>query len=326
MNRDDFVAGLQAVVDRHLGAGHRVENATRLTGGAASTTWKFDVTAESPGRTLILRLSQGGAQISTGIDKRVEAEVLEVATGNGVPAPEVVFVLDPQDELGDGFAMEYIGGESIPRKILRDDAFADVRTCLAQQCGRILAAIHTSDVSAIPDLPSLDAATQLAEYESIYLTYGERVPVFELALRWLERHLPDRPAMQLVHGDFRNGNFLVTPDAGINAVLDWELAHVGDGMEDLGWLCVNSWRFGNRDKPVGGFGERRGLFEAYEEVSGRVVDERLVRFWEIFGTLRWGIMCLYLAFEHLDGSERSVERAAIGRRVSETEIDLLQLL
>lgn len=97
-------------------------------------------------------------------------------------------------------------------------------------------------------------------------------------------------------------------------------------MEDLGWLCVNSWRFGNRDLPVGGFGSREALFSAYEAATGQSVDPERVRFWEVFGTLRWGVMCLYLAFGHLDGSERSVERAAIGRRVSETEIDLLQLL
>lgn len=326
MDRDEFPARLQSAVERHLGAGHSVENAVRLTGGAASTTWRFDVTEGTAPQTLILRLSQGGSQISTGIDKQTEAEVLKVAVGNGVPAPTVAFVLDEEDGLGDGFAMEYIAGESIPRKILRDKQFAAARTKLARQCGHILAGIHSSDASAIDRLPSLDAAIQLEEYETIYRGYTERVPVFEFALRWLERHLPDRPASKLVHGDFRNGNFLVTPDVGISAVLDWELAHFGDGMEDLGWLCVNSWRFGNRDKPVGGFGQRSELFDAYEEASGKAIDEELVRFWEIFGTLRWGIMCLYLTFEHLDGSERSVERAAIGRRVSETEIDLLQLL
>lgn len=326
MGDASFPDRLQAAVTRHVGPDARVENPCRLTGGAASTTWRFDVLEGSERQTLILRLSQGSSQISTGIDKKTEAEVLEVVVGNGVPAPTVAFVLEAEDGLGDGFAMEYLSGESIPRKILRDKQFADVRPNLAQQCGRILAGIHRSNASAINDLPVLDAITQLEEYESIYRGYGERIPVFEFALRWLERHFPNGSATELVHGDFRNGNFLVTPDNGVNAILDWELAHIGDGMEDLGWLCVNSWRFGNRNRPVGGFGHRRELFDAYEACSGKTIDEDLVRFWEIFGTLRWGIMCLYLTFEHLDGSERSVERAAIGRRVSETEIDLLQLL
>lgn len=326
MDRDVFLEQLRAAVTRHLGPEHRIDNASRLTGGAASTTWRFDVLGGTSEQTLILRLSQGGAQISTGIDKRTEAEVLKVVVANGVPAPTVAFILDEQDELGDGFAMEFIAGASIPRKILRDEQFAGARSRMARQCGAILADIHRSDATGIADLPNLDAATQLQEYESLYRGYGERIPVFELALRWLERRLPKRHAAVLVHGDFRNGNFLVTAEDGLRAILDWELAHIGDGMEDLGWLCVNSWRFGNRDKPVGGFGQRRDLFDAYQQASGRAVDEEVVRFWEVFGTLRWGIMCLYLSFEHLDGSERSIERAAIGRRVSETEIDLLQLM
>jgi len=326
MRDDEFLKRLHAAVARHLGPDYRIEKASRLTGGAASTTWRFDALDDGTRQTLILRLSQGGTQISTGIDKQTEAEVLKVAVGNGVPAPTVAFVLDTEDELGDGFAMEFIAGESIPRKILRDEEFDKVRGNMAHQCGRILANVHLSDTSGLSGLPVLDAAAQLEEYESIYRGYGERIPVFEFALHWLEQKLPDRPASDLVHGDFRNGNFLATAEHGIRAVLDWELAHIGDGMEDLGWLCVNSWRFGNRDKPVGGFGQRKDLFDAYEQATGNPVDEELVRFWEIFGTLRWGIMCLYLTFEHLDGSERSVERAAIGRRVSETEIDLLQLL
>jgi len=326
MDRDAFLERLQKAVTRHLGPEHRVENASRLTGGAASTTWRFDVPGGAMEQTLILRLSQGGAQISTGLSKRTEAEVLRVAVANGVPAPTIAFILDEQDDLGEGFAMEFISGASIPRKILRDEQFADARSRMARQCGRILADIHRSDAASVTDLPVLDALTQLEQYESMYRGYGERIPPFELAMRWLERRLPKRPAAVLVHGDFRNGNFLVTAEDGLRAILDWELAHIGDAMEDLGWLCVNSWRFGNRDKPVGGFGQRRDLFNAYEEASGHAVDEEVVRFWEVFGTLRWGIMCLYLSFEHLIGSERSVERAAIGRRVSETEIDLLQLM
>lgn len=326
MDREDFLERLQQAATRHLGSGHHIDNASRLTGGAASTTWRFDVLGGESPQTLILRLSQGSAQISTGLDKRTEAEVLKVAVANGVPAPTIAFVVDEQDELGEGFAMEFIEGASIPQKILRDDQFEEARGRMARQCGSYLAAIHRCDATGIKDLPVLSPVTQLEEYEALYRGYGERVPVFELAMRWLECHLPDRPLNALVHGDFRNGNFLVTAEDGIRSVLDWELAHTGDGMEDLGWLCVNSWRFGNRDKPVGGFGQRQDLFSAYEEGSGTPVDEEAVRFWEVFGTLRWGIMCLYMSFEHLDGNERSVERAAIGRRVSETEIDLLQLM
>ena len=114
--------------------------------------------------------------------------------------------------------------------------------------------------------------------------------MFELALRWLrERDPGPSKEVTLVHGDFRHGNLIIGPD-GVRAVLDWELAHFGDPMEDLGWICVNSWRFGEIDKPVGGFGTREDLFAGYEE-AGRKVDPDRVMFWEVMGTLRWGIMC-----------------------------------
>jgi aminoglycoside phosphotransferase (APT) family kinase protein len=149
--------------------------------------------------------------------------------------------------------------------------------------------------------------------------------VFELALRWLKRHDPGPPdQMTLVHGDFRHGNLVIGPD-GVRAVLDWELAHLGDPMEDLGWVCVNSWRFGEIDKPVGGFGSREELFAGYES-AGRRVDPERVRFWEVMGTLRWGVMCCGMMQRFRAAPDHSMERAMIGRRSSETEIDLLRLL
>ncbi len=101
------------------------------------------------------------------------------------------------------------------------------------------------------------AAAQLDQYRTLLDTFGEPHPAFELGLRWLADRVPDAPPEpELVHGDYRNGNFIVGPE-GIRAVLDWELAHLGDCIEDLGWLCVKSWRFGVPDKLVGGFGDGR---------------------------------------------------------------------
>jgi aminoglycoside phosphotransferase (APT) family kinase protein len=149
--------------------------------------------------------------------------------------------------------------------------------------------------------------------------------VFELALRWLADNDPGPSKdVTLVHGDFRLGNLVVGPD-GVRAVLDWELAHLGDPMEDLGWICVNSWRFGEIDKPVGGFGSREDLFAGYEE-AGRKADPERVKFWEVMGTLRWGVMCCGMMRRFRTGPDHSMERAMIGRRASETEIDLLRLL
>ncbi len=146
-----------------------------------------------------------------------------------------------------------------------------------------------------------------------------------MAFRWLADRVPVDVPPGLVHGDFRNGNLVVASD-GVRAVLDWELAHSGDPMEDLGWICVNSWRFGEIDRPVGGFGQREEMFAGYQAAGGAAVDPERVRWWETFGSLKWGIMCMTMYQIFRGGLDRSVERAAIGRRCSETEIDLLNLI
>jgi aminoglycoside phosphotransferase (APT) family kinase protein len=128
----------------------------------------------------------------------------------------------------------------------------------------------------------------------------------------------------LVHGDYRLGNIMVNEN-GLSAILDWELAHIGDPMEDLGWLCVRAWRFGGAF-PAAGLGTYDELFDAYASVTGVRPDPEVVRWWEILGTLKWGIICISQAATHLMGIARSHELAAIGRRVCENEYDLIELL
>ena len=103
--------------------------------------------------------------------------------------------------------------------------------------------------------------------------------------------------------------------------MDWELVHIGDPMEDVGWLCVKAWRFGSPE-PVAGLAAYESLFEAYEAAGGPHIDPEVVRWWEVFGTLKWGIICIMQADAHLTGVARSHELAAIGRRVCENEHDL----
>jgi aminoglycoside phosphotransferase (APT) family kinase protein len=238
----------------------------------------------------------------------------------------VRLLLEPHHDLGEGFVMDRVEGETIPRRILRDDAYASVRPELAAQCGRIAAQIHAIDLAALPPLPLQSAPVQLDQFRAALDTFGEPHPAFELALRRLAERLPaSPPEPRLVHGDFRNGNLIVGPE-GIRAVLDWELAHLGDPAEDLGWLCVRSWRFGVVDKLVGGFGDVADLLQAYAAAGGQPVDEEALRFWVGLGTLRWGVICMGQAFTHLMGTVRSVELATIGRRVAETEWDLLGIL
>jgi aminoglycoside phosphotransferase (APT) family kinase protein len=245
-----------------------------------------------------------------------ESALLRAAADAGVPVPCVI----AEDD--DHLVVERIAGETIPRKILRDEDYSAALPKLAAQCGEALAAIHSIPLDRVPGLDS--QGDVVATWQAMLDGFGQPHPTFELALRWLDERRPPTMGATVVHGDFRNGNLIVGPD-GLRAVLDWELAHVGDPMEDLGWLCVKAWRFGV-DRPVGGFGEREDLFAAYERASGRPVDANVVRWWEVLGTLKWGIMCIAQAFTHLTGTVRSIELATIGRRACENEWDLLELI
>ena len=304
-----------------------IANAVRLSGGASQETWSFDIVRPDGVIGAILRRAPSGygAAPERAAGLNAEAALMQRAYKAGVPSPRVLHVLQPQDELGTGFIMSRVEGETIPRKVLRDDQFARARPKLARQLGKVLADIHGLAVSQLPELRRMTAAKEIAELERDYRSFDWPRPVFELALRWLRDRDPGPPhEMTLVHGDFRHGNLIIGPE-GLRAVLDWELAHLGDPMEDLGWICVNSWRFGEIDKPVGGFGTREELFAGYEK-AGRGVDPVRVKFWEVMGTLRWGVMCCGMMQRFRTGPEHSVERAMIGRRSSETEIDLLRLL
>ena len=298
---------LEAQLAELLGA--PVTGLRRLSGGASRETWSFDCA----GRALIIRRDPPGAEKA---GMAVEARLLRAAEAVGVPVPEVVAAAPSF------IVMTRVEGETIPRKILRDEEYAEARPQLAAQCGRVLASLHRIPVDDFADLPDAD---QVAEFREAMDSMGQPHPACELGFKWLEENRPARTGTVVVHGDFRNGNLMVGPD-GLRAVLDWELAHRGDPLEDLGWLCVKSWRFGAVDKPAGGFGSYDELINAYESAGGASVDRDALHWWEALGTLKWGVMCIAQGLLHVSGAIRSVELAAIGRRVCENEWDLLSLL
>lgn len=328
-------AALAAALERRagdaFGAPVRICDLHRLRGGASRETWSFDAELPEGARVpLILRRDPNGHTHDEltrmvgelGIGREVERRLLEILVPAGIRAPRVRFALAEAE--GGGYVMDRLEGETSARRILRDDAFAAARRTLATDCGRLLAELHALPLAGLPPLPDLDLDRQLRFWRELLDHLDVAQPVFEHAMNWLEDHRPARQRRTLVHGDFRLGNILVGEN-GLVAALDWELAHIGDPLEDLGWLCVRSWRFGG-PHPVGGFGCRKDLFAAYAEAGGGPVGREEARYWEVFGTLRCGEICLVQAFTHLRGHTRSVELAAIGRRVSETEYDLLNLL
>ncbi len=252
-----------------------------------------------------------------------EARALRLARDAGLAVPEVLLSSDTADPFGTcGLVMRRVAGETIARRILRDDLFAPARSVLVGELGRFAAGLHALPAPA--DFPRPDPLTDLRVKLGEFAELGQVSEVFELAARELGSSRPAPRGPVLVHGDLRLGNLIVAPP-GLAAVIDWELVHAGDPAEDLGWLCVKAWRFG-AGGAAAGLGSREELLAAYEAAGGASVSLEELRWWEILGTLRWGVICLTQAWAHLSGAYRSVELAAIGRRVCEQEWDLLGYL
>lgn len=306
---DELAAALAEVL-----AADVVTDVVRLSGGASRDTFRF----VADGRPLILQRQRSGDVRDMGI----EAMVVRAAGVAGAPVAQLVASSAHPSAIGSAYMiMTAVEGETIARKILRDEDFAHAREVLPAQLGAALAQVHAVAADGLTGLPMLDQVTQ---YREVLDLLGQPHPTFELVFKWLEANRPVTRPPVLVHGDFRLGNIIVGEE-GLRAVLDWELAHLGDPMEDLGWLCVRAWRFGSR-LPVAGVGDYDQLFESYEMAGGCAVDPDVVRWWEVMGTLKWGIMCIGQANTHLSGAARSHELAAIGRRVCENEYDLFLAL
>jgi len=337
MNADELRQRLTAFLQRQTGADEiAIDGLKRMPGGASREIWQLDLAYAEGGERrrleLVLRRDPPGRAAESNL--RHEFALLRAAAAAGVEVPRVYWLGDESETLGAPFFfMQRVAGETIARRLLRDDEYAGARAAMTAQLGAALARIHRIDAAreGLDFLPApapgeSPAKSEVDRYEQVYRFLAPQPhPVMELAIRWLKRNLPAGERLAVVHGDFRVGNVIFGAD-GLRSVLDWELTHIGDPMEDLGWLCTRAWRFGSDDKPVGGIGQREELFRAYEAVAGEPVDPARVRFWEIFGNLKWGVICMQQARTHLDGRLESVELASLGRRTSETEWELLDLI
>jgi aminoglycoside phosphotransferase (APT) family kinase protein len=327
----EFRATLSEVLARVQPGFRGIESVERLTAGASLETYSVWILVGNGRRRLALRRAIKGvpkASIPWAPTIEAEAHLMIAGRGADIPSPEVQYVFHDEDGLGHGFLMEWLDGETLGHRIVRSDKFASVRPRLAYQCGEILGRIHSINLSATgleSRLQRLSPAQLLEFTIAWYRKFDVARPALEYGVKWLAEHIPATSEFTLVHNDFRNGNFVVS-ESGIVAVLDWEHALIGDPLRDLGWLCANSWRYGRSDLPVGGFGTYEELFAGYQSITGRRVERAAVRYWEVFGTLWWAVGCLELAAQYHQGLDRSIERLVIGRRISECELDCINLL
>ena len=320
---EELAPKLAGVLETALGSDTAVENLHTLTGGASRTTWAFDAVTGGQRRSLILRTGPPD-EVHAGME--LEARAQRVAAAAGAPVPHIVVADDSVAALGNPFLIcDAIGGETIVRRIQRTldkEGGATGRGRLLGQCAEALAAIHRADTN----LPGVGHEDRLAEWREQLDIMGDTTATFEWAFRWLADNRPAPSPPRLVHGDFRMGN-LIVDGSDLAAVLDWELVHVGEVYEDLAWFCIRAWRFGAPvDLAAGGLGSIEDFLHGYENAGGATVDRATFHWWLVQATLRWGVICRYQAERHLSGQTPSVELATIGRRVCETEWDLLNLL
>ncbi len=294
-----------------------VERAVLLAGGASKEAWAVD----SGGRELLIRRAAGGVIHQATLSLEHEFEVLRAAHEAGVKVPEPIAYLG-EVEGREAFVMERIHGETIGRRIVKSPPPG-----LDVQLAEELAKIH-----AIPPerLPFLETGDQIARFYEELDSVGEPHPAIELGLHWVKERLPtaagpNARAPVVVHGDWRIGNIAVDEE-GIVAVLDWELAHLADPVEDLAWPLVRAWRFGADEKHLGGVGDLDRYLDRYAELTGLEVTREELLVWEVFGNVKWATGCLTQSRRHLNGQERSVELAVLGRLAAEMEYELLDLI
>jgi aminoglycoside phosphotransferase (APT) family kinase protein len=336
----DSLQELKQRIEAHLreqtGSIATLTELSRLPGGACQDNFRLEVSLESPAvaghRRMVLR-SDARSSLPGSLGRREEFAVVRAAREAGTPTPQAHWL--GKDIVRPGafaYFLDWVDGEVIGRRVVRNPELAEARSRLPGQLARALASIHSVTPENAPFLsfPNRPLGASPAQSALHWLRkqqdeMPEAHPALELAFHWLRENAPKTEERTLVHGDFRTGNFMVRPD-GLAGVLDWEFSHWGDPMEDLAWICVRDWRFGQLNRPVGGIGQRDPFYQAYELASGRKVNPKLVHYWEVVGNVRWASGSIYQGERYLSGEESDIELVAIARRASEMEFEALRLI
>jgi aminoglycoside phosphotransferase (APT) family kinase protein len=294
-SEDDILSRVEAFVHARLGPEASVEGVTRVATGRSRENWLFDVDRpDGDGRArepLIARRDPLGGLLET--DRAVEFAVLQALGPTAVPAPPARWLDATGEELGRPcLVMGRLPGVC-DYHVLNGAAPLPGRLDLARRLCQLLVDVHAVDwagsgLGGVLGDPGPEAArSALAEWEAILQRNQlESYPELTLAAGWLRAHAPRSPGTVLVHGDFKPGNVLLE-DGRIVALLDWELAHLGDPHEDLGWVTQP---LRTREHSIPGAWERAELLACYEELSGRRVDHDAVAWWNVLACYKTAVM------------------------------------
>ncbi len=301
-----------------------------LAGGACQDMHLLELATAGGPLRLVLR-SDARSSLPASLGRREEFAVVEAARAAGVPTPAVHHLTEGLVREGAwAYFMDWVEGEALGRRVVRAAELAGARAQLPAQLAEALARVHTVTPATHPGLfvrrvPFGPVQGGLAFVRAMLDGLSEPHPALEYAFRWLATHPPSEGKTVLLHGDFRTGNFLVTP-AGLSAVLDWEFARWGTPAEDIGWLCVRDWRFGQNALPAGGLASRQAFLEAYQTAGGAPLSLGELHWWEVMGNVRWAAGSVHQGERYLSGEESDLEYVAIARRAAEMEWEALRLV
>ena len=342
----DDTAELRAKIESHLtasaGAKVRAFRLEPLAGGACQDNFRVGLSfASGPlaGERFMVLRSDSRTSLAGSLDRAHEYAVIRAAVVAGVRTPDARFLVKGLVREGaHAYFMDWVDGEAIGRRVVGSPKLEAARKVLAPQLAAELARIHAVKPAAHPTLldgvraasATFDPVQEALTFTRAMVDKCDPSPALEIIVRWLTDNPPPktegtRGETTLVHGDYRTGNFLVTPD-GLAAVLDWEFAHWGSPSYDLAWISVRDWRFGQLKLPIGGFSNRSAFYEAYETASGRTLSTKELHWWEVLGNLRWAAGSLQQGQRYTRGGESDIELAAIGRRAAEMEFEALRLI
>lgn len=295
----------------------RVTGLERIFGGASRETFRFVLSYRLDGRPvsrpLILRRDPPGSLIET--DRAVEFEAYRAFYGSAVPVPEPLWLEEDRRWLDYPFFImqEIRGYESNPQLIIAPP-YAEHAERFAQRKWTILAEIAKADPVALDLTRVMEPVAadrcwqrELAHWENA-LDAGELCPqpVIRAAIRWLRRN-PPPPAQRIsvVHADFRTGNFLFDAEGSIHAILDWEMAHLGDPLEDLAWGLNPVWRWAH-DGRAGGLVPQDQAIRIWERASGLRADPEALRWWQVFSSVKGQAIWISSAKEFTAGKNQDL--------------------
>ena len=276
-------------------SGITVANLERISGGASRETYRFVLSwteaAQSRQRRLILRRDPPASLIDT--ERRVEFEAYRAFRNTSVPVPEMLWLEEGNDALDHPFfiAEEITGFQAGPAGLFTAASDA-VLNHVADRKWTILGDIARADpapLAAIVPTPALDHCwrRELDHWEALIDRDADQpLPITRAALRWLRAN-PPPPAQRLsiVHGDYRTGNFLYDAQGDIHGILDWEMAHLGDPLEDLGWSLQPVWTFG-RQGLAGGLCPPARAVAIWARTSGLNADPAALHWWTLFNCIK----------------------------------------